>query len=68
MLYNFTILPVNNGGGRVLSYTWIELIQGRYQFSVVASTSTGPGESASLMLSILPMPSNGKLSYIVELS
>ena len=44
----------------MLSYTWIELIQGRYQFSVVASTSTGPGESASLMLSILP--SNGKLS------
>ena len=60
MFYNFTILPVTNGDGIMLSYTWIELIQGRYQFSVVASTSTGPGESASLMLSILP--SNGKLS------
>ena len=60
MFSNFTILPVTNGGGSTLSYTWIEIIQGRYQFSVMASTNAGLGESASLMLSILP--SNGKLS------
>ena len=60
MFSNFTILPVTNGGGSILSYTWIGLIQGRYQLSVLASTSTGPGESASLMLSILP--SNGNLN------
>ena len=40
------------------SYTWTNLIhRGRYQFSVVAFTSQGPGEAANLMLNI----SRGKL-------
>ena len=40
------------------SYTWPRnnLIQGEYQFSVVAFTSKGPGEAANLMFF-----SNGKL-------
>ena len=58
MLYNFSILRVDNGGGSILSYTWTDLIQGRYQFSVVAFTRVGPGEVASLMLSTLR--NNGK--------
>ena len=58
MLYNHSILQLDNGGDSILSYTWTNLIQGRYQFSVVASTRVGPGETASLMLSILP--NNGK--------
>ena len=41
-----------------LSYTWpwSNLIQGEYQFSVVAFTSEGRGEAANLMVY-----SNGKL-------
>ena len=58
MLYNYSILQVDNGGDSILSYTWTNLVQGRYQFSVVASTRVGPGETASLMLSTLP--NNGK--------
>ena len=59
MLYNFSsILRVDNDVGNILSYTWTDLIQGRYQFSVVAFTRVGPGEAASLMLSTLP--NNGK--------
>ena len=42
------------------SYTWSNLIQGEYQFSVVAFTSKGPGEAANLTLSTLPNNS-GKL-------
>ena len=57
MLYNSIILQVDNGGGSILSYTWTDLIQGRYHFSVVASTRAGSGEAASLMLSI---SDNGK--------
>ena len=53
MLYDFTILQVDNGGGSILSYTWTDLIQGRYQFRVVAFTRVGPGEATSLMLSTL---------------
>ena len=31
------------------SYTWINLVyRGRYQFSVIAFTSQGPGEAANL--------------------
>ena len=41
------------------SYTWDNLIQGEYQFSVVAFTDKGPGKAASLTLSTLPY--NGKL-------
>ena len=50
MLYNSTILVEDNIES---SYTWTNLIQGDYQFSVVGSTSTGPGEAASMMLSIM---------------
>ena len=50
MLYNSTILVEDNIKS---SYTWTNLIQGDYQFSVVGSTSTGSGEAASMMLSIM---------------
>ena len=60
MLYNFSILQVDNGGGSILSYTWTDLIQGRYQFSVIAFTSTGQGEAASLTLTLSTLPNNGK--------
>ena len=59
MLYNFSILRVDNGGDIILSYTWTDLIQGRYQFSVVAFTRVGLGEVANLTLSTLP--TNGKI-------
>ena len=36
------------------SYTWTDLTQSEYQFSVVAFTAQGPGETASLMLPRLP--------------
>ena len=58
MLYNFSILQVDNGGGSILSYTWTDLIHGRFQFSVTAHTRVGIGEASNLMLSILP--NNGK--------
>ena len=50
MLYNSTILVEDN-----IEYfhTWTNLIQGDYQFSVVGSTSTGPGEAASMKLPII---------------
>ena len=60
ILHNYTILQVDNTcSSNELSYTWSNLIQGEYQFSVVAFTSRGPGEAANVMLSTLP--SNGKL-------
>ena len=37
-------------------------MQGEYQFSVVAYTSKGPGETASLMISTLP--DNSKLIIV----
>ena len=61
MFYNFTILAADNSSIES-SYTWTDLIQGEYQFSVVAFTSKGPGESASLMLSLSMLP-NGKLIF-----
>ena len=51
MLYNSTILVEDNTES---FHTWTNLIQGDYQFIVVGSTSTGPGEAASMMLSIMP--------------
>ena len=55
--YNYTILQVDNTCSSFeLFYTWNNLIQGEYQFSVVAFTSEGPGEASILMLS-----NNGKL-------
>ena len=58
--YNNSILKVDNSGSYCMesSYTWSNLIQGEYQFSVVAFTSKGPGEAANLMLSTLL--NNGK--------
>ena len=51
-------MPVDNGGGVDLSYTWTDLVQGEYDFSVVALTGAGSGDAANLMLSIVP--NNGK--------
>ena len=47
------------------SYAWTDLTQGEYQFSVIAYTGIGPGETASLMISTLP--NNGMLIIIVTL-
>ena len=59
--YNYTILQVDNTCSSFeLFYTWNNLIQAEYQFSVVAFTSEGSGEAAILMLSTLP--NNGKLT------
>ena len=64
-LCNYTILQVDNTCSSIeSSYTWSNLIQGEYQFSVVAFTSTGPGEAASLMLSTLS--NNGKLIFYLS--
>ena len=60
VFYNYTILQVDNSCSSIeSSYTWSNLIQGEYQFSVVAFTSEGQGEAANLTLSTLP--NNGKL-------
>ena len=48
------ILTVDSSSSTESSYTWSNLIQGNYQFSVVAFTSKGPGEAATLMLPRLP--------------
>ena len=59
IFYDHTILQVDNTCSSIeLSYTWNNLIQGEHQFSVVAYTSQGPGEAASLMLSTLPNDGN----------
>ena len=63
--YNYTILLVDSSCSCsiVSSYTWTDLIQGEYHFSVVAFTNKGPGEAASLMLSTIP--NDGRLiSYL----
>ena len=49
---NVTILEVENGGGNMLFLTWTNLIEGSYNFSVVASTEVGAGEAANLTRSI----------------
>ena len=59
---NSSILQTNISSDVDSSYTWSNLIQGRYQFSVVASSSTGPGKAASFMLSVVfTLPDNGML-------
>ena len=69
VFYDYAILQVDNTCSSIEpSYTWSNLIQGNYQFSVVGFTIKGPGEAANLMLSTLP--NNGKLilhvlSYLV---
>ena len=62
IFHNFAIQQIDNSSDSTESlYTWTDLIQGRYQFSVVAFTSKGPGEAASLMLSTLS--NNGTKLY-----
>ena len=46
-------MQVDNGGSNELSYTWNDLIQGTYQFRVVAFTRTGSGDADTLILSTL---------------
>ena len=46
-------MQVDNGGSNELSYTWNDLIQGIYQFRVVAFTRTGSGDADTLILSTL---------------
>ena len=54
IFHSFAIQQIDNSSDNTeSSYTWSDLIQGRHQFSVVAFTSKGPGEAASLMLSTL---------------
>ena len=45
---NYAIQKANIDSSVNSSYTWIGLIQGQYQFSVVAFTSKGPGEVDSV--------------------
>ena len=45
---NYTLQTVDIDSSVNSSYTWIGLIQGQYQFSVVAFTSKGPGEDDSV--------------------
>ena len=46
------ILLVNNNNPESL-YTWTNLVyQARYQFSVVAFTSQGPGDAATLIVDV----------------
>ena len=59
-IYDSAILEVDSNSNTDSSYTWNDLIQSEYQFSVVAFTAQGPGEAASLMLPRLP----GKLAQI----
>ena len=63
-VYDYNIIQVDDSCSCDIesSYIWSNLIQGEYQFSVVAFTSEGPGEAASLTLSALPNINNyGKL-------
>ena len=67
IFYNNTIIQVNNTCSSIeSSYTWSNLVQGEYQFSVIAYTNKGPGEPANLTLSILP--NNGKLIFYLSCS
>ena len=52
IVHDFITLLVDVSGS--VEYTLSNLIRGRCQFSVVAFTNEGPGETASLMLSTLP--------------
>ena len=57
---NFTIHNIHkedNSSNIRSSYVWTDLIPTRHRFSVVAFTSKGPGEAATLMLSTLPVKS-----------
>ena len=58
-VHNYNILQLDNSCSCSIcsiesSYTWNNLIQGEYQFRVVAFTSKGSGETANLILSTIP--------------
>ena len=57
IVYDYVVLQVDDSCNCCVesSYTWGNLIQGEYQFSVVAFTSKGPGEAANVTLSTLPI-------------
>ena len=70
LAYNSAFLQTDINSDVDSSYTWSNLIQGRYQFSVVAFTSKGPGKAASFMLSVVfTLPDNGMLvaSYLMPI-
>ena len=48
-----SVIVLADNNNALSSYTWTNLVyQGRYQFSVVAFTSAGPGEAAILMYNV----------------
>ena len=51
IFHDFIIQEVDSSSGIEFSYTWNDLMEGDYQFSVIAFTNQGRGEAASLMLS-----------------
>ena len=58
----YTIIQVDNTCSSIeSSYTWSNIVQGEYQFSVIAYTNKGSGEPANLTLSILS--NDGKLIF-----
>ena len=59
IVYDFNIVLPDISSS--VEYTWTNLIRRRYQFSVIAFTSKGPGEAASFMLSTLPDQDTGML-------
>ena len=67
IVYDYIILQVDDSCSYSVesSYTWRNLSEGEYQFTVVAFTSKGPGEAAGLTLSTLPNNNNGMLIMYV---
>ena len=60
LFHDFIIQEVDSSSSIESSYTWRNLIEGDYQFSVTAFTNHGRGETASLMLSTSStLPNNG---------
>ena len=45
-----SIVQISSSINSSYTWPWSNLIQGEYQFSVVAFTHEGPGEAANLML------------------
>ena len=67
IIHNFAIQNIHkedNSSNIRSSYVWTDIIPARHQFSVVALTSKGPGEAATLMLSTLPDNSKLKVLFI----
>ena len=60
IFHDFIIQEVDSSSSIESSYTWNNLMEGDYQFSVTAFTNQGRGGAASLMLSTSSIPpSNG---------